>query len=82
MSVQHKGYMFETGKDMCERRPKTSDSSCLCELCDHLHGEANISSASQEILCILWNPMVHCRAHKSLPLVQSMLFYPVPGDSV
>jgi len=35
-------------------------------------GEANSSSVSQEILCILQNPNVHCHVHKSMPLVPNM----------
>jgi hypothetical protein len=32
-------------------------------------GESNSHSASQEILCLLWNPNIHFGVHKSPPLV-------------
>jgi len=31
--------------------------------------EANTHSASQEIICLLWKPVFHCRVHKRAALV-------------
>jgi hypothetical protein len=59
---------------------------------------ANISSASQEIYCILWNPEVHCCVHDRRPIppvltqtnqlhtapsyIEEQLYYYLPIDKI